>query len=115
MAMEVKIVDNSKVVVASMKQAVQLALEAIGLEAETDVMMKAPKDTGRLAASITHRVQGDKSVAIGTNVEYAIYQEFGTSKMDAANGGSGYLRPAINNNLDKYKRLAEQILKSVSI
>lgn len=58
---------------------------------------RAPKDTGRLYKSITKEVrrEGKESVGIiGTNVEYAIFQEYGTSKMSA----QPYLRPSILEN-----------------
>lgn len=44
----------------------------------------APVDTGRLRASLTYQVdEGEppQQVAIGTNVEYAPYMEFGTGMM----------------------------------
>lgn len=115
MAMEVQIVDNSKIVLHSLDTAMTLALEAIGMQAEGDVALMAPHDTGRLQGSITHRVVDKDAVAIGTDVNYSIYQEFGTSKMEAANGGRGFLRPAITENLNRYKGIAEQIFRSVSI
>lgn len=43
-------------------------------------------DTGRLRSSITHRVEASGPSVIGlvgTNVEYASYLEFGTSRMEA--------------------------------
>ncbi len=43
---------------------------------------KAPVDTGHLRESITSQADG-LHCDIGTNVEYAIYQEFGTYKMAA--------------------------------
>lgn len=42
----------------------------------------APVDTGRLRNSINSTVEGNTAI-VGTNVEYAIYQEFGTYKMAA--------------------------------
>lgn len=47
-------------------------------------------------------------VTVGTNVEYAPYQEYGTSKMNAANDGRGFLRPAYEEHLNEY----EQVLKN---
>lgn len=52
-------------------------------------------DTGRLRASITHEVhEGFLTVTarVGTNVKYAIFLEFGTSKMAAR----PFLRPALD-------------------
>jgi HK97 gp10 family phage protein len=53
-----------------------------------------PVDTGRLRASINWRMETDSRgllAVIGTNVEYAPYQEFGTRHMPA----HPYLRPAL--------------------
>lgn len=53
----------------------------------------APVDTGRLRASLTYVVdEGEppQQVAIGTNVEYAPYMEFGTGTMsDGPDGAKG--------------------------
>jgi HK97 gp10 family phage protein len=53
-----------------------------------------PVDTGRLRSSISWAVQiGGEGIVgrVGTDVEYAPYVEFGTSRMRA----QPYLRPAI--------------------
>lgn len=49
-----------------------------------------PVDDGTLRASITSKVEGEVGI-VGTNVEYAPYVEFGTSKM----GAQPYLFPAL--------------------
>lgn len=54
----------------------------------------APVDTGRLRASIAQEIGGDDDglvARVGTNVEYAPYLEFGTSRMSAR----PFLRPAL--------------------
>lgn len=54
----------------------------------------APVDTGRLRASITFLIGSDGAGIfglVGTNVEYAPYQEFGTFKMQA----TPFLLPAL--------------------
>jgi len=91
--------------------AVEAALEMIGQSVVKYASELAPKDTGRLKNSITHvtKQPDDMSVTVGTNVEYAAYQEFGTSKMEA----HPYLKPAVENHMDEYKRMAEQALSSV--
>lgn len=61
-------------------------------------------DTGRLRSSITNRldIEDDKLIGIvGTNVEYASYLEFGTSKMQAY----PFLFPALEANKSKIKDL----------
>lgn len=53
-----------------------------------------PVDTGRLRASITHALESDAQgvlAIVGTDVHYAPYVEFGTSRMAA----QPYLRPAL--------------------
>jgi HK97 gp10 family phage protein len=53
-----------------------------------------PVDTGRLRSSITHRLEQDGIglvAYVGTNVEYAIYVELGTSRTPA----EPFLRPAL--------------------
>lgn len=57
-------------------------LTLLALRVEREARKNAPVDTGRLRASITHRVYPEgttKVVAeVGTNVAYAAAQEFGT-------------------------------------
>jgi len=69
-----------------------------------DAKREVRVDTGRLRASITHEVEKTKNEIIGrvgSNVEYAIPQEYGTSKMSA----HPYLRPALEKNKGKIKQL----------
>ena len=49
----------------------------------------------------------DDSVIIGTNVYYAPYVETGTSKTKA----QPFLKPAVNNHISEYKKLALNELK----
>lgn len=49
----------------------------------------------------------EKSVIVGSNVEYASYVELGTSKMDAR----PFLRNGIENTRDEMKEIAKGILK----
>jgi HK97 gp10 family phage protein len=56
------------------------------LQVESRAKMLCPVDTGRLRSSITSAVEkeGDTIVGVvGTNVEYASYVEFGTSRLEA--------------------------------
>ena len=61
-------------------------------EAIRTIRSKSIIDSGRLRDSIKFKVKGDE-VKVGTNVEYAIYNEYGTYKMKAR----PYLRPALDN------------------
>ena len=82
MTFEFSLTDNSDLIKNALPEQIATALEAVGLQCEGYTKMLAPVDTGRLRNSITHEVIGDTAY-IGTNVEYAVYQEMGTSKMAA--------------------------------
>ena len=104
--------DNSEEFGEGMEAAILRALEQIGWAAERYAANMAPVDTSRLKNSITHVMDnGGKWVGIGTNVEYAPYQELGTSRTDAANGGRGYLRPAAEDHMQEYRDILESELK----
>lgn len=93
-------------------EVMEVILDLLGQVAEGHAAALAPVDTGRLKNSITHITEPEtRSVHIGTNVEYAIYQELGTSRMPPYKG-RGFLRPAIMDNVDEYKRVIEENLKA---
>ena len=103
--------DNSDEFYPAMKQRVATGLEAIGIQGEGYAKDMCPVLTGRLRSSITHDVDVEQmNVAIGTNVEYGIYQELGTSRISAANGGRGFLRPAITDHTAVYRELLKRYL-----
>lgn len=102
--MDVKVTSYAPLIREQMRMNKAIALEIIGQNAERIASGYAPVDTGRLRASISHVVDDD-AVIIGTNVEYAPYQELGTHRMQAANGGKGFLRPAITEHLDEYRKI----------
>ena len=122
MGLSVFIQDNSKELLEELRHKIPTALEEVGMAAEGYVKRLTPVGTpestgipgyqgGTLRNSITHTTDDD-SAYVGTDVEYAPYQELGTSRMQAANGGEGYIRPAIQKNLSKYKAIIERNLMS---
>lgn len=70
---------------------------------EADAKKRAPVDTGTLRASIAGMVKADVNDGvkgyIGSNVEYAPVQEFGSARM----GAQPFLTPAIEKNRDRIK------------
>lgn len=73
--------DHTDEVIAAAKRAIHNALDIIGDKVEKYAGELAPKDTGALAISFDHVVDdGEQTVAIGSNLEYAVYQELGTGK-----------------------------------
>ena len=73
--------DMTKEVLEAMKSQVLLGMKACGMEAEGYAKADCPVDTGRLRNSIAHKVvQEEESTVlyVGSNVEYALYHEYGT-------------------------------------
>lgn len=131
--------DNTQEVLNALDDAKDRILTMIGIKAEKYAKARCPvgtpKSTGKkgyrggtLRNSITFNVEGD-TLTIGTNVEYAPYVELGTGpyfeappeweQFDAPQGtGEGrgyvrprpYLKPAIVDHLDEYKRIMEKEL-----
>lgn len=78
------------------REHIEQELLKIGLRIERRTKEKCPVDTGRLRASYTTELVratgGTPRVVVGSNVEYAPYVEFGTSRMEA----QPHLQPAID-------------------
>ena len=113
--MAIRIIENNKdKVLDALDEAVDNALTIVGMQAVNYARNNAPVDTGRLRNSITMSMPLNErnAVIIGTKVEYAPYQELGTSKMGACNHGKGFLRPAIDDHMDEYKRIVENELRN---
>jgi len=91
-----------------------VAIEAAGMKAEGYAKLELENpprriDTGRLRNSITHTTEdkpGEHTAFIGTNVEYAPYVFYGTTRM----APNRFLKNAIENNKAEYKSLIERIL-----
>ena len=128
--MEVKIIDNSDLVLDELIAATHRAMERCGMEAEGYAKDLCPVDTGNLRNSITHAVEG-KSAIIGTNVEYAPYVELGTGayysggrptpwiyedekgNTHITNGqrAQPYLKPAVADHAQTYRNIIEDEMK----
>lgn len=96
MSVDVKIETNRDAFLNAAKEQIEKALEAIGLQAEgyaKDIVTAESRvDTGRLRNSIAHTyVADEKAVYIGSNLEYAVYNEVGTGIY--AEGGGGRKTP----------------------
>lgn len=76
------VMNNFPKIIANLKQADQ-AVERAARNIETAAKVAAPVDTGRLQGSIHVESLGPAARAIGTDVEYATFVEFGTRHMAA--------------------------------
>lgn len=104
---DINISDFTEEVIEGIKEAIQRALVRIGLECEGYAKMLCHVITGRLRNSITHYTEGN-AVYIGSNVEYAAFEEEGTSKRPP----HPYLRPAAEDHMDEWKRIFEDELEN---
>ena len=73
-----------------------------------DKPKKGQKSSGSYGGSIGS--EREEAVYVGTNVEYAPYIEYGTSRNK---GPRPYLKPAINDHIEEYKRIATQCLNEI--
>lgn len=74
-------------------------VKEVAIRVDAEAKKKAPVDTGNLRASITMEVDGLEAT-VGTNVEYAPFIEFGTSRQQA----QPFMTPAkqkVENQVDK--------------
>lgn len=107
-SVELDISDYTEEITDAVKQAIRRGLTKIGLKAERYAKQTVHVITGRLRNSITHEVdEGEMAVYIGTNVEYAPYEEEGTSKRPA----HPFLRPAAQEHIDEYVQIMKNELK----
>ena len=112
LGIDVEIADHSPEVLAALKNAVARALHAIGEEAETyakQVVIEEQRvDTGNMLNSISHR-EGEDFTAIGTDVEYAMYQELGTSRGIKP---AKFLTRSVMEHTERYKELVKESLEN---
>lgn len=133
----IKITSNLKNYQQALEKVAEKVLTMWGMQSESAAKKLAPVDTGLLRNSITWAIAGqapntmnykadkggitgsysgqanaDKAgprhVYIGSNVEYAPYQELGTDKIKK----QPFLSPAINDNKAYYKQILEGELKN---
>ena len=83
-------------------QGLEMAGQYVENTAKENITSMGAVDTGALKNSITH-VVGDKTVEIGTSVEYAPYVHSGTSKMEG--------RPFLQNVVDEHMTEIVQYFK----
>ena len=131
--MNIDFKDNSQAVLEAMQQAVERGLETCGLVAEGYAKKLAPVDTGNLRNSISHKVDPDEPACyIGSDVEYAVYQEMGTGQYVSGgrpspwvyqddkgnwhwtkgNPAKPFLKPAVADHAQQYRQIIENELKN---
>ena len=101
--------NNAAQVEAAIDQAIARAITMIGQQAEGYAKLMCPVDTGRLRNSITNQIDlQENAVYIGTNVEYGLYVELGSSSRSP----HPYLKPAASEHGDEYRAILKSCLES---
>lgn len=127
--------DNTKQVLSALEKAKRRGLEAIGMTAEGYAKENTPVDTGLLRNSITFALDGEKpsissyrsnngeaegkydgkapkerndAVFIGTNVEYAPFNELGSRN----NTAHHMLQRAATEHTEEYRELMTDSMKN---
>lgn len=110
MAVNIDIKNYSDLTREQFNAAVLRGLEACGMVAETHAKQGCPVDTGRLRNSIAHAVvESEKAAYIGSNVEYAPYQEMGTITGVKA---KHFLKNAAANHTEEYVGIIKNSLEN---
>ena len=91
-----------------LKQALFICGEVMERHAKEQLYPGHGKVTGNLQNSITHDAD-ESAVIVGTNVKYAPYIELGSSVRRG--GGYHYLKNAVMEHLDEYRKIIENSLK----
>lgn len=99
MAVQVKLTDNSRVVLRTLNGNVSAALNAIGVKATNLILQqmergygKPIRQTGDLQRDVQYEVnENTKTVSVGNTLEYGPYVHEGTSKM----AGRQYIADAL--------------------
>lgn len=136
MAGEVKLTDNSPQYLSELQKSIEAAMEACATQAESHaksiITREKRVDTGMLRNSVAHTVSGDTAY-IGSNLDYAVYNELGTGIYASQGGGRQtpwfykdrngvthrtrgmkpihFLKRAIEDYKDEYKSIMERIMK----
>ena len=89
MAKGVTFTDNSRKFIAEIEDATKAALEEAAGEIESAAKMNSAVVTGKTKSSYKHHVNGD-TATIGSDLENAVCEEFGTGEYAVKGGRKGY-------------------------
>lgn len=109
---KITITDNSKEVIEALGNAIDRALDSIGETAvgyAQDIITNAGRvDTGLMRGSVDTD-HDERTVIIGTNVEYAPFHELGTAR---GIKGIHFLRRAATEHTEEYKGIVKDSLEN---
>lgn len=128
--MSIKYTSHTAACEAAVDEAIARALEICGGTAERyakeNIISNGSVKTGILLGSITHEPWDKYTEAVGTDVKYSFFVELGHNqepgryvpaikkRLVASHvNGKPYLRPAVENHIEEYKRIIDTELSEV--
>lgn len=75
--------DHTQEIIAKAHEAVAAAVRDAAAQLESRAKEMAPVRTGALRDSIHTEMDGDLVAQVGSDLDYSVYQEYGTSRMPA--------------------------------
>lgn len=98
---------------ALIKRKIEVSLEAVGLFVVGEAKERVHVDTENLRSSLVHELELENNkVIIGTNVEYAVEEEFRAGEKIGF-GKHEFLRPAAEDNIQKIIDIFKSYLESI--
>ena len=92
-----------------LEKALSNVLRKTAFSIEAKAKELAPVDTGVLRNSIQTKIESPTKATVGTNVEYAAHQEFGTRHQK----GKPFLTPAADEAKKEFQKEVRQIERSL--
>lgn len=93
-----------------MNRALADLIKRTAFSIEAKAKAHAPVDTGLLRNSIQTNIEGPLKATVGTSVEYAPYQEFGTRHQK----GKSFLTPAADEQKKEFERDVKNLERSLT-
>lgn len=94
---------------SQLERALSELVKKTAFKIEAKAKTLAPVDTGLLRNSIQTNIDGPLKATVGTNVEYAQYQEFGTRRQK----GKAFLTPAADETEKEFQSDLRNIERSL--
>lgn len=107
--MSVQSKNNLRRIESQLQKALSNAVKKAAFSIEATAKSLAPVDTGLLRNSIQTRVESPMKATVGTSVEYAEYQEFGTRHQK----GKAFLTPAADVEKKKFEKELQNLERSL--
>src|SRR5688500_8616114 len=107
--MAVQSTNNLPRIASRIEKALSQLVRKHAFAIEAKAKQLAPVDTGLLRNSLQTRVDGPLKATVGTNVEYASHQEFGTRHQK----GKPFLTPAADEQKKEFQRDVKNLERSL--